>query len=357
MPLFRRTSRPAAAVRPLSAAAGRAIGNYQIYGGSVARLRALQIPTISRARDLITSLVSSLPLREYARTWEVDEWVEREVPGSPWLFRPDPAVSRQFFLANLADDLFFHGKAYAAITSRYAPTGGSAVGFPASFTWLPAADITTENDDMGQVFGPAKDIYFNGELLEPENVVQFLGATPGILWTARRIIAIAERLDQSSLRFARNEIPAGYLQQTPGTEPMNGEELQELVDVWTTLRSGDGGAIGALNNSVSWHEFDADPSKLQLVEARRHTMTELANACGIPQFLVGADAGTSMTYTNAQESQVVLYRYAALPIIRAIEETLSGDKIIPRGRIIKLDVSELEHRPLEPTPSTEEAPA
>jgi phage portal protein BeeE len=357
MPLFRRTSRAVAVARPLSAAAGRAIGNYALYGGSVQRLRALQIPTISRARDLIISLVSSLPLREYARSWQDDAWVEREVPGETWLFRPDPNVTRQFFLASIADDLLFHGRAYAAVTSRYAPTGGSAVGFPASFTWLPADDITTENDDLGQVFGPANEIYFQGEKLETENVVQFLGATPGLLWTARRIIAIAERLDQSSLRFARNEIPAGYLQQTPGTEPMSGEELQELVDVWTTLRSGDGGAIGALNNSVSWNEFEADPSKLQLVEARRHTMTELANACGIPQFLVGADAGTSMTYTNAQESQVVLYRYAALPIIRAIEETLSSDRIIPRGRIIKLDTSALEDRPMAEGPNTQETPA
>jgi len=353
MAVFRRTTRPAAVARNVSAAAGRNIGNFAVYSGSVARLRALQIPTVSRARDLIVGLVASLPLVEYSVRWDAvaGEYVEEQLPNEAWCYRPDPNTTRQFFLSNIADDLFFHGRAYAAITSRYAPTGNAAVGFPASFQWLPASDITTDIvTDEGQVYGPANEIYFQGEKLDTENVVQFLGASPGILWTARRVIAIAERLDQSALRFARNEIPAGYLQQTPGTEGMTSEELQDMVDVWTTLRSGDGGAIGALNNAVEWREFASDPSKLQLVEARRHIMTEVANACGIPQFLVGADAGTSMTYTNAQESQVVLYRYAALPIIRCISETLSSDRILPRGRFVRLDVSELLQHPMQPTP-------
>ena len=50
--------------------------------------------------------------------------------------RPDPARTRNWMLSWTTDDLFFEGRAYWQITDRYAD------GFPRSFIWLPAADVT-----------------------------------------------------------------------------------------------------------------------------------------------------------------------------------------------------------------------
>jgi phage portal protein BeeE len=142
------------------------------------------------------------------------------------------------------------------------------------------------------------------------------------------------------MRFASNEITAGYLQQTPNSEPMDGEELSDLVAGWSAARSRN--AIAALNSSVTWHEFDSDPSKLQLVEARKHQMTELANLCNVPQVLVGADAGTGMTYTNVQESQRALY-ISAKQYIECISQTLSMNNVLAPGHLCRLNVSEYLH--------------
>jgi phage portal protein BeeE len=89
---------------------------------------------------------------------------------------------------------------------------------------------------------------------------------------------------------------------------------------------------------VTWTEFSSDPSKLQLVEARTHQMTELANLCNIPQYLVGAPV-TGMTYSNAQSARQDLYQFAAKPVIDCLGETLSA-YALPRGREVRLDTSE-----------------
>jgi hypothetical protein len=67
-------------------------------------------------------------------------------------------------------------------------------------------------------------------------------------------------------------------------------------------------------------------------------MTELANLCNIPQYLVGAPV-TGMTYSNAQQSRQDLYQFAAKPVIDCIGETLSA-YALPRGREVRLDTSE-----------------
>ena len=119
MGIFTRTTKPVFASEPIKAAAGVAgTSDFMMYTGSWARQQAILIPTISRARDLIVSLVSSLPFQQYTNQWMGEEYEEIHLPGESWMSRPDPSVTRQFILAWTADDLLFHGRAFWAITSR-----------------------------------------------------------------------------------------------------------------------------------------------------------------------------------------------------------------------------------------------
>ena len=332
MGIFTRTTKPVFASEPIKAAAGVAgTSDFMMYTGSWARQQAILIPTISRARDLIVSLVSSLPFQQYTNQWMGEEYEEIHLPGESWMSRPDPNVTRQFVLAWTADDILFHGRAFWAITSR-----SQATGLPLSFQWLPAADV--QSDDMpGPLwYGKSNQLTFQGQPLITNDIIQFLSPVQGMLSMGARAIEISNRLDTAAMRFASNEITAGYLQQTNGSEPMSSEELGELCSAWSQARRRN--AIGALNSSVTWHEFSSDPSKLQLVEARTHQMTELANLCNIPQYLVGAPV-TGMTYSNAQQSRQDLYQFAAKPVIDCIGETLSA-YALPRGREVRLDTSE-----------------
>ena len=336
MGIFRRTQ-SLDSVQPVKAAIGVAgIGQYSTYNVSTNSLRALALPVISRAHDEIVSLVSSLPLVEYAVQWNGEMYEEMQIPGETWMRRPDPDNTRQWWLARITSDLLLNGRAFAYVTRRYEN------GFPAAMVWLPVADVTTP-DQVGPLwFGRSREIMFNGVKLDPQHVIQFLNPNPGLLQTGFRAIEIAERMDMAAKRFASFEIASGWLQQTPGSEPMSGEELGELAEAWKTARSATNGAVAALNNAVQWHESSMDPSKLQLVEARRHQMTELANAIGVPAYLVGAPEGGGQTYANAQQARRDLWELACKPLALCIGETLSSDDILPRGRFCKLDFSEYE---------------
>lgn len=342
MGIFSRRTPPAFAAEPeapssVQAAAVGAGGSmpYYSWAGSFLREQAIAIPTISRARDLIVSLVSGLPFNQYSLVWDdnAGEYEELMIPSETWMARPDPSVTRQFILAWTVDDLIFTGKAHWLVTSR----SKVAPYYPLSFQWIPSADVTMPNMTGPIYWGKPTEIQFLGQPLNPNDVITFLSPVQGLLSMGARAIEISNRLDNAAMRFASNEITAGYLQQTPSSEPMDSDALGDLAAAWSAARRRN--AIGALNSSVEWKEFSSDPSKLQLVEARKHQMTELANLANIPQVLVGADAGTGMTYTNVQESQRALY-LSARQYIDCISQTLSMDNVLPRGRFCRLDVSE-----------------
>jgi hypothetical protein len=331
---LRKNRKPAfnsAPVEPaVRAAAGGAsqIGTLYAYAVGAGVERALGVPTISRARDLIASMIGSLDLKQYTLQWTGEDYEEIHIPGESWFTRPDPTVTRNFIMANTFSDLFFYGRAFWYVTSRYAS------GFPASFTWLPAGSVTTPDQAGPQWFGPSKQVQFLGQEIDVNNVVQFLSPINGLLYQGQRAIDIAIRLDTAAKRFASNEIAAGYLQQTDG-EPMGGDELAELAAAWSTARSAN--AIGALNQYVKFVEFDSDPSKLQLHEGREHAALELSRVANIPPYLLGIPTG-GMTYQNAQQARQDLYLFGAKPFICAIEETLSLDTVTPRGRHVRFDV-------------------
>ena len=288
------------------------------------------MPTVARSIDLISSVAGSLDLKSYSLAWNGEEYEKIWIEGESWMTRPDPTVTRNFIMMKTARDLMLYGRAFWAVTSRY------STGYPAAFTWLPANLVTTPDQAGPEFYGPSKNPQFNGMNLDPVNVIQFISGSIGLLYQSHRAIRIALKLDNAAERFASTEIAAGYLQQRGG-EPMSGEELGELAAAWANARREN--AIGALNEYVEWREYSSDPSKLQLVEARKYAALELARACNVPGYLLGIDQ-SGMTYMNALQSRQDLYLFGAKPILHAIEERLSMDDVLPRGRHVQFDVEE-----------------
>jgi HK97 family phage portal protein len=320
---------PNAQVGAAGAAGNPFVGNFMTYTAGFDRQAAIQIPTISRSRDLICGMIGCLPIRQYSKQWMDDEYEDIEMPDDTWFHQPDPNVTRAFIMSWTVDDLIFYGRAFWVITSRFGN------GFPATFTWIPAADVQTRDQGGPLWFGPSKEVYFNGNKLIPNDVVQFISPIQGLLSSGSRAIRTNLNLDTSAERFARNQTPAGVLKQTEG-EPLSAEELSELAAGFARAREGN--AIAALNQYVDWKESYMDPSKLQLTEARTYQALEMARVANIPPYLVGAPTGSGMTYQNALQARQDLYLFGAKPYIECIEQTLSMNNVTPRGRYIYLDV-------------------
>ena len=330
MGFLRKTVPPSFSSAPVQAAAGASqIGQFLYYQTGSDEIKALSVPTVSRARDLLGGLIGSLELKHYSKQWTGERYEEIYLPLEPWMERPDPKVTRSFFFVNIFSDMFFYGIAYAYVTTRYSD------GRPASFTWLPAANMSsTQQAGYPQYYGNSTELEFNGLPLDVNNVVQFVSPIEGILKIGARSINTSIYLDQAADRLAQLETVPGYLQQVSG-EDMDGEFLGELASAWAAARKAN--AIGALSTQVKFVEFN-NQAEVN-ADMRRYQALEMARLCNVPAYLVSAPTeGASMTYQNAEQARQDLYLFGARLYLDVIEQTLSNDNIIPRGRFVEFDI-------------------
>jgi Phage portal protein len=301
---------------------------------------AMSLPTISRARDLICSLVGALPFT----LWKVDltavPAVEQQIPGRGWMDRPDPARTRQWLLAWTVDDLLFYGVAHWQIVDRYADT------YPARFTRIPPGDL--------HVDATSGRVTVNGTEVRPVDIVQFDSPLESLLANGYRAISIALQLDAAADRFAGTEVPAGILEEQDGSEDMSSDELGEQAATFTAARRSN--TTAALNKYLRYRESTYDPSRMQLVEGRTYQALELARLGNVPPYLVGAPAGTGMTYQNALQAKGDLIDFGAGPFIGCIEQTLSGPNVTPRGQTVRLDQNAWLRNPFTTPPDAEASP-
>ena len=318
---------PVKAAVGYNAGAGQ-IGNFYAYLDGDARARAMSVPTISRARDLIASMFACLPVQFYREQWNGEEMEPYPIAPRSWGRRMDPTVTNNFLMAWTFDDLFFYGRAFWHVQSR------TTDGFPASFTRMPAAMCTTMDQSGPVWFGPSDQILFSGLPVESRDVIQFISPIQGMLYTSQRTITTALSLENSVERNSRSAIPAGVLRQVGG-EPLSPAELGEMAHAFNEARMTN--QTAALNEFLTYEATTATPDKMLLVESRQFQALELSRTANIPPYLAGIAVG-GYQYQNADQAKQDLYLFAAKNFISCWNETMSSDNVLPRGTYVRLDV-------------------
>ena len=319
------------------AAGGTALAFGQTVG--VTRSRALSLGAISRSRDVLCSLVGSLPLRQYGTQWNGEDLEEIPLPPEQWHLQPESNVPRSITLAWLTDDLIFHGRAYLYTVEKYAN------GFPARFQWLPAEDVNLVSSSFrgNRPVGGIQQITYAGRVLDPNLVHIFYSPYEPLLRSAARSIRIAERLDAAAERYAVNDTPPGHLKQTRGN-PLDADEMSAMAEKWSEARQE--GRTAFAPEEIDWVESNMDPSRLQLVEARQYAALELSRHANVPPWIVGISTG-GMTYQNAMQAKADAVTFGALGYIEALEQGFSQNSMTPRGRVIRLDRTAWTDNPLD----------
>jgi len=311
-------------------AGSQLVGQYYSYVEGTARNRAMSVPTISRARDLMASVIGCMNLKMYNEMWNGNEMEKMPIAPRTWLRRIDPSVPNSFTLSWLFDDLFHFGRAFLYVTSRTADS------FPASFTRLPAAMVQTL-DQAGPVwFAPSKDIVFNGGGLDPKDVVQFLSPIQGIIYMSEQSIGTALKLEAARYRNASSAIPAGILRQTGG-EPLSAQELADLAAAFNAARETN--QTAALNEFVSYTETATSPDKMLLIESAEFSAMEMARLCNIPPYLAGVSVG-SYSYQSSAEARMDLWTFGVRAYADCIAGTLSQNNVLPNGTYVEFDVEQ-----------------
>jgi phage portal protein BeeE len=304
------------------------IGQYYTYREGQLRAAAISIPAISRARDLLASVIGCMPLRAYSEMWNGEEMERVYIAPRSWLRRPDPTVPFNFLMSWTFDDLYFYGRAFWYITSR------TADGYPASFSRLPAGSVTT-TDMAGPVwFAPSKEVYFQGGQIDPANLVQFLSPTQGMVYSSQAAIETAIKIQDARARNASSSIPAGVLRQTGG-EPLSAQELADLAAAFNTARATN--QTAALNEFLTYEPTTMSPDKMLLIESANYSALETGGRIGnVPPYLIGVSTG-SYSYQSSQQARMDLLFFGVKLYADAIAETLSMNNVLPNGTYVAFD--------------------
>jgi len=306
------------------------VGQYYTYIEGTARNAAMSVPTIARGRDLMASVVASTPLCMYREMWDETEaeMEEEKIAPRSWLRQPDPSIPYATLMAWTLDDLFFYGRAFWFITSR------TQDGFPATFTRLPAGGITTQ-DQAGPVwFAPSNEVYFQGGMMDPKDLVQFISPVQGIVYASTNVINTALKLEASRYRNAESSMPSGVLRQTGG-EPLSAQELADLSAAFNAARRDN--QTAALNEYLEYIETKALPDNMLMIESANYQALELCRTAGIPPYLAGVNIG-SYSYQNARSAREDLYIFGARLFMECIAQTLSMNNVLPRGTYVRFEI-------------------
>ena len=307
------------------------VGAYYNYVEGAARNAAMSVPTVSRARDLIASVIGCMPLQMYNEMWNGEKM--EKVPQAPrtWLRKIDPTVPNNFLLSWLFDDLFHFGRAFLYVTAR-----SKTDGYPAAFTRLPAAMVQTL-DQAGPVwYAPSKQIYFSGGELDANDVIQFLSPIQGITTMSTQSVATALKLEAARYRNASSAIPAGVLQVQAGSENMSASELGDLAASFNAARATN--QTAALSPEVHYIETATSPDKMLLIDSAEFQAMEMARLCNVPPYLVGVSVG-SYSYQSSSESRADLWTFGARAYADCIASTLSQNNVLPNGTYVEFDVA------------------
>ena len=228
-------------------------------------------------------------------------------------------------------DLVTFGRAFWFISSR------TNDGYPASFSRLPAAMITSTDQTQNIWFSKASNLYFNGSQIPVEDVVQFLSGSEGVVYASQRTINTAIKLDEAVFRNASSAIPSGILQVQPNSESMSATDLQELAATFNEARMTQ--TIAALSPEVHYQELMTSPDKMMLVQSSEFMQMQISRVVGVPAYLLNLSVG-SYAYTNSQEARQDLWTMSAKPIGEVITQTLSMNQVLPNGTFVKMDISD-----------------
>lgn len=286
---------------------------------------ALQVPTVSRCRNLIAGVISSIDLELYNKA------TGAELESPVWLEQPDIRQPRSVTIAYTVDALLFYGVAYWRVTSLYADDGR-----PSGFEFVPNTRVTVTTNELG-----TEVAYYsvNGVRVPMSGIgslVTFQSLLPGVLETGGRTIQAALDIQKAAAIAAATPMATTVLKNNGADLPE--AQVQGILAAWKSARQNRSTAY--LTSTLEAQNIGFSPKDMTYNESSQYLSTELSRLMNVPAFMVSSDMNNSMTYQNVLDSRKEFVAYSLQPFISAIENRLSLDDITRRGNIVRFAIDE-----------------
>lgn len=281
----------------------------------LSRAEAVSVPTVARAKGLITSTVARFPLTAYRDDEDIDYL---------WMNRTDGPLSPFHRMSWTVDDLLFYGWSLWTVqrNTQQQVVQAARISFD---RW--------EFDTEGRII-------VDGNIAPSNQVVLIPGPHEGLLSFGSRTVRQATNLLKTADKAAAT--PNAFLELHQTNEaPMTEQDVALLIEQWSKARRGENGGVAFTNNSIEVKEHGAANEHL-LIEGRNASAVDIARCMGVPAALLDAQAQKgSLTYETTVDRVREFVDFGLLPYMEAIAGRLSQDDVCPRGVRVRFDLQEL----------------
>lgn len=286
---------------------------------------AMQVPTVSKCRQLICGVIGGIPLELYNKT-------TGEELGSPiWLEQPDIRQPRSVTIAYTVQSLLFYQVAYWEVTATYKDDGR-----PARFAWVANERVTAKLNSLNTEI----EYYTVDQTVRPANgigsLVTFQSLQPGILATGGRTIRAALDLEKAAAISAQTPVPSGFIKNSGADLPE--AQVQGILAGWKAARNSRGTAF--LTSTLDYQTTSFSPKDMMYDEAKQSLSTEICRLMNVPAYMASSDANKSMTYQNILDARKEFFAYTLAPFVCAIEDRLSMNDITNSQNVVRFAVDE-----------------
>ncbi len=296
----------------------------------ISRADALSVPALLRARNMIAGIPSTLPINVHDATFAIDN---RNTVVSD----PDPDNPPSWVYAKTIEDLLFESVSYWRVT-RFGVDGWPMEAHHVDLRAVSqhaVLGMPSEVLSEDLPFSPRDPVFIDGYPVPSREIIRFVSPNPPLLKHAARAIRMLLLLDKVTEVYANDPMPLGYFTDREDADPLDDAEVTEVLDAWRAARKAR--AFGYVPQSLELKTVQWDATKIQLIEARRDAVIDIARATGLDPEDMGVST-TTRTYQNAEQRRTDLIDFVLMPYMNAVEESLSK-KALPRTLHARFDAS------------------
>ena len=281
---------------------------------------ALQVPTVSKCRQLICGTIAGIPLELYNKR-------TGEELGSPiWLDQPDIRQPRSVTIAYTVQSLLFYQVAYWEVTATYSDDGR-----PARFAWVANERVSPKLNERNTLV----EYYTVDHEVRPMSgvgsLITFQSLQPGVLGTGAKTIRAALDLEKAAAIAAQTPVPSGFIKNSGADLPE--AQVQGILASWKAARNSRGTAY--LTSTLDYSTTSFSPAEMMYDSAKQSLSTEICRLMNVPAYMASSDANKSMTYQNVLDARKEFYAYTLAPYVCAIEDRLSMDDITNANNVVR----------------------
>lgn len=283
---------------------------------------AMKIAALNNGINLISDSIAALPIYLYARNPDGSRKKVKDCRNGILNLENSTNSTSYNMKKNLVVDFLVHGNGYLDINKNPDGTLKTLINIPHS-------DISLINiNDINKRNATFRYSYW-GMTNESHEVVNLVRSPInnevtgiGVLKEGSITLREAAALDEYSKNIVSNGFNArGVIE---SEKIMSKPSRDSLGTILKNFFSGskNSGKVMILDDGMKFKSLSLSPADMDLLKQKNFTIEDIARLLKIPAYLLGAN-GSSMVYSNVEQTQLMYLQMTIEPILKLIETTFN----------------------------------